>query len=114
MCIEKALRDSTKDMYNDSFSGAGMHPDPKMRNASGPYRFLGAFRAKTGVRHVVAVRHHNRSQVSISIDDIDSLVALRHWDTVKTAIVASPFLDDVTAKFPNHLNQALGFHRDAN
>ena len=103
MCIGKELRDSTEDMYNDSFSGAGMYPDPKMRNASSPFRFLRTFRAKTGVRHVVAVRHHTRSQVSLAIDDIDSHVTLRHWET-ETAVVTSPVLDDVTAKFPNHLN----------
>ena len=29
MCTEEELRDSTKDMYSDSFSGVGMYPDPK-------------------------------------------------------------------------------------
>ena len=110
MCIEKELRDSTNDMYDDSFSGIGMCSDPKVRNASGPYASFALFARRLAVRHVVAARHRIRSQVPITIDDIDSLVTLRHWDT-ETAVVASAFLDDVTAKFPNHLNQALGFPR---
>ena len=81
-----------------------MYSDPKNAQLQRSVCILRAFRAKTSVRHVVAARHHNRTQVSITIDDIDSLVTLEHWDT-ETAVVASPFLDDVTAKFSNHLNQ---------
>ena len=43
MCIEKELRDSTRDMYNDNFNGAGMCPDPKIRKANGPYASFALF-----------------------------------------------------------------------
>ena len=103
MCIEKELRDSTKSCtMTVSLEEERTHTKNAQLQRS--VFFLRAFRTKTGVRHVVAARHHNRTQVSTRIDDIDSLVTLGHWDT-ETAVVASPFLDDVTANFPNHLNQ---------
>ena len=49
-------------------------------------------RAKTGVRHTIAVRHHNRSQVSIPIDHIDSHVTLLHGDA-EAAVHTPPFFN---------------------
>ena len=97
MCIEKELRDSTRDMYTDNLSGAGMCPDPKNGQSQWSIRFLRALRTKMGVRHIVAVCHHSRSQVSIPTDNIDSHLTLWHRDA-ETAVITSPLLDDAATR----------------
>ena len=82
-----------------------MRPEPKNAQSQWSIRFLRALRTKTGVRHIVAVRHHNRSQVSIPINHIDSHVTLWHRDA-EAAVITSPFLHHVATMFSNHLNQA--------
>ena len=110
MCIEKELRDSTRNVYKDNFSGAGMCPDPKKRKAKGPHASFALFARRRAFGHIIAVRHHNLSQVSIPIDHIDSHITLRHGDA-EAAVLAPPFFNDVATMFSTHLNQALCFPR---
>ena len=76
-------------------------------------RFLRALRTKTGVRHIVAVRHHTRSQVSIPIDHIDSHVTLWHRDA-EAALITSPLLHDVATYVFQPLEPGTTFSLDAN
>ena len=59
MCIEKELRDSTRDMYKD-ISGAGMCPDPKNAQCRRSTRFL-----RQSSREDWRSAHHCRFAITI-------------------------------------------------
>ena len=102
------LRDSTKDMYNDTFIGAGVCPETK--------------KSAKPVVHTLpsrSSREDGRSAHCLSPSQIvprcrhqsTTLILMSHWHRDAEAAVTSPFSNDVATMFSTHLNQALRFPR---